>query len=105
MSGSDILARLVELDKEAGAVVAEAQGELDDTLSHIQRDTEEFRRACAEKVDRRIDAAREEEEKASQAEQETIARRYRSLTEELEKTYREKHAQWEDELFRRCIQR
>lgn len=105
MSGSDILARLVELDKEAGAKVEEARGELDETVSHMEEDTERFRRSSAEESERRVAAVREEEERASQEELEKISRRYRALAEELEKTYRERHAQWEEELFRRCVVR
>lgn len=106
MSGSDegILARLVELDKKADAMVEEAQVVLDDTLSHIEEDTQQFRKSCAEKSQQRIGAIRDEANRASQAELENISRRYQSLTEELEKTYRERHAQWEEEIFRRCVQ-
>lgn len=105
MSGSDdsILARLVELDRKADAAVEEAKAVLDDTLSHIEEDTERFRRTRAEESAQRISAVREREEKASQEQLESISRRYRSLTEEMEKTYRERHSQWEDEIFRRCV--
>lgn len=101
MSGSDdsILARLVELDQKASAMVEEAREVLDDTVSHIEQDTEQFR----QKAIRRISIAKDEEVKASQAELENISRRYQSLAEGLEKTYRERHTQWEDEIFRRCV--
>lgn len=105
MSGSDdgVLARLMELDQKAGAMVEEAQEALDDTVSHLEGDAEAFRRARTEESERRVKAIREEEEKDSQAQLENISRRYRSLTEEMEKTYRERHAQWEEEIFRRCV--
>lgn len=103
MSDSDILARLVELDKKADAMVEEAQEVLDDTLSHIEEDTEQFRKSCAEKAEQRISAIRDEEGRASQAELENISRRYQTLTEELEKTYQERHTQWEEEIFRHCV--
>lgn len=107
MSGSDdsILTRLVELEQKAGDLVEGAQEVLDDTVSHIERDTEQFRQTCTEKANQRIGAIRDEEGKASRAELENISRRYQSLTEELEKTYRERHIQWEEELFRRCVQK
>lgn len=105
MSGSEsgILERLMELDKRAEALVEEARGELDETVSHIEGDTERFRRESVEKVEERIKAVREEEEKASKAELEKVAGRYRELAGELEKTYEERHKEWGEELFRRCV--
>lgn len=105
MSGSDILARLVELDKTASGLVEEAQAELDDTLSGIQEDTEAFRKTCVEESKQRVEAVRQEEERASREQLENISRRYRSLAEGLEETYRERHDQWEEEIFRHCVQR
>jgi len=107
MSGNDdnILVRLVELDRKACAMVDDAQEVLDDTLSHTERDMEQFRQTYTEKAIQRIGVIRDEEGKASQAELENISQRYQSLMEGLEKTYQERHAQWEEEIFRRCIQK
>lgn len=99
MSDSDILVRLTELDNQAGKLVEEAQEELDDTVSHIERDTEAFR----QKAIQRAGTARDEEVKAREAELENISQRYQALAEELEKTYQENHTQWEEEIFRRCV--
>ena len=92
MSGSDdsILTRLVELDRKACAMVEEAQETLDDTLANTERDMERFR---------------EEEGRSSQAELASISQRYQALMEGLEKTYQERHAQWEEEIYQRCIQK
>ena len=30
---------------------------------------------------------------------------YQALMEGLEKTYQERHAQWEEEIFQRCVQK
>lgn len=107
MSSSDdsILERLVELDRKACAMVDDAQEALDDTLSNTERDMERFRQSYTEKAMQRIGVVRDEEGRASQAELENISRRYNSLMEGLEKTYQERHAQWEEEIFRRCIQK
>lgn len=105
MSGSDdsILARLVELDQKAGELVEQAQEALDETVTNIERDTQEFRRSSAEQSAGRVEALRQQEERASQARLEEISQRYRSMTEALEKTYSDNHAQWEEEIFRRCV--
>lgn len=105
MNGSDILARLAELDKTASGLVEEAQAALDKTLSGIQEDTEAFRKSCAEESEKRVEAVRQEEEKASREQLENAFKRYRSLAEGLEETYKERHGQWEDEIFRRCVRR
>lgn len=105
MSDSDILVRLTELDKTASGLVEEAQAMLDDTLSGIEEDTRRFRDAFAEESSRRVDAVRQEEEKASQEQLESISRKYRALAEGLEKTYQERHAQWEEEIFQRCVRK
>lgn len=105
MSDSDILARLTELDKTASGLVEEAQAVLDDTLSGIEEETERFRKTCAEESSRRVDAVRQEEEKASQEQLESISQRYRALAEGLEKTYEERHGQWEEEIFQRCVRK
>ncbi len=53
----------------------------------------------------RIGVVRDQEGKASQAELESISQRYQALMEGLEKTYQERHAQWEEEIFQRCVQK
>lgn len=107
MSNGDdnILARLVELDRKACTMVDDAQEELDDTLSNTERDMERFRQTYTEKAVQRIGVVRDQEGKASQAELESIFQRYQSLMEGLEKTYQERHTQWEEEIFQRCIQK
>lgn len=104
-SDDSILTRLVELDRKACAMVEDAQEMLDDTLSHTERDMEQFRQTYTEKATQRIGIIRDQEGKASQAELESISQRYQSLMEGLEKTYRERHVQWEEEIFQRCIQK
>lgn len=103
--GDSILERLVELDRRACAMVEAAQETLEDTLANTDRDMERFREEYTEKAVQRIGVVRDEEGKASQAELEDIARRYQSLMEGLERTYQERHAQWEEEIFRRCIEK
>ena len=106
MSSSDsILERLVDLDRKACALVDDAQETLDDTLANSERDVERFREAYTEKAIRRIGIVRDEEGKASQSELESISQRYHALMEGLESTYREHHAQWEEDIFQRCIQK
>ena len=105
-SGDDnILARLVELDRKACAMVEDAQEALDDTLANTERDMERFRQTYTEKAVQRIGVVRDEEGRASQAELENISQRYHALMEGLEKTYEEHHAQWEEEIFQRCVQK
>ena len=107
MSGSDdsILTRLVELDRKACAMVEDAQETLEDTLANTERDMERFREEYTEKAIQRIGVVRDEEGRASQAELENISQRYHALMEGLEKTYEERHAQWEEEIFQRCIEK
>ena len=107
MSGSDdsILTRVVELDRKACAMVEEAQETLDDTLANTERDMERFRQEYTQKAMERIGVVREEEGRASQAELASISQRYQALMEGLEKTYQERHAQWEEEIYQRCIQK
>ena len=103
--GDSILERLVELDRKACAMVEEAQEALEDTLANTERDMERFREEYTKKAVQRIGVVRDEEGKASQAELEDITRRYHSLMEGLEQTYQERHTQWEEEIFQRCIEK
>lgn len=103
--GDSILERLVELDRKACAMVEEAQEALEDTLANTERDMERFREEYTKKAVQRIGVVRDGEGKASQAELEDITRRYHSLMEGLEQTYQERHAQWEEEIFQRCIEK
>ena len=66
---------------------------------------ERFREEYTEKAIQRIGVVRDEEGRASQAELENISQRYHALMEGLEKTYEERHAQWEEEIFQRCVQK
>ena len=103
--GDSILERLVELDRKACAMVEEAQEALEDTLANTERDMERFREEYTKKAVQRIGVVRDEEGRASQAELMDIAQRYHSLMEGLEKTYQERHTQWEDEIFQRCVEK
>ncbi len=106
MSSSDsILERLMELDQKASAMVDDAQETLDDTLDNMERDVARFRESYAQRATRRIGIIRDQEGKASQSELDSISQRYQSLMDGLEETYREKHSEWEEEIFRRCIQK
>ena len=81
-SGDDnILARLVELDRKACAMVEDAQETLEDTLANTERDMERFREEYTEKAIQRIGVVRDEEGRASQAELENISQRYHALME------------------------
>lgn len=102
---NSVLERLVELDRKACAMVEDAQEALEDTLANTDRDMERFREEYTQKAVHRIGVVRDEEGKASQAELEDIARRYQSLMEGLERTYQERHAQWEEEIFQRCVEK
>lgn len=102
---ADILRRLVELDRKAVALVDDAQEKLDDTLAHSDRDMERFREEYTQKAIQRIGIIRDEEGRASQSELESISQRYQALMDGLEKTYRERHEQWEEEIFQRCIEK
>ncbi len=102
---NSVLERLVELDRRACAMVEDAQEALEDTLANTDRDMERFREEYTQKAVHRIGVVRDEEGKASQAELEDIARRYQSLMEGLERTYQERHAQWEEEIFQRCVEK
>ncbi len=101
----NILDQLVELDRKACAMVEDAQETLEDTLANTERDMERFREEYTEKAIQRIGVVRDEEGRASQAELENISQRYHALMEGLEKTYEERHVQWEEEIFQRCVQK
>lgn len=103
--GSNVLERLVELDRKACAMVEEAQEVLEDTLASSERDMARFREKYTREAAQSIGNVRDSEGKASQAALEDISRRYQSLMEGLEKTYQERHVQWEDEIFQRCIEK
>ena len=75
----DILERLVDLDRKACAMVDDAQEQLDDTLSNMERDVARFREEYAQRATRRIGIIRDQEGKASQSELESISQRYQSL--------------------------
>lgn len=107
MSGSDdsILSRLVDLDRKACAMVEDAQEALDDTLANTERDMARFREEYTQKAMDRIGVVREEEGKASEEELKSISQRYQTLMEGLERTYQERHARWEEEIYQRCIQK
>lgn len=107
MSGSDdsILSRLVELDQKACAMVEDAQEVLESTLSNAERDTARFREEYTRKAMERVGIVRNEESSASEAELKSISQRYQTLMDGLEKTYRERHALWEEEIYQRCIRK
>ena len=86
-------------------MVEDAQEGLEDTLANTERDMERFREEYTQKAVQRIGVVRDEEGRASQAELMDIAQRYHSLMEGLEKTYQERHTQWEDEIFQRCVEK
>lgn len=101
----NILEKLVEADKQAQSIVEEAEEYLETTMANIERDVKEYQESYTERAQRRIGIIRDEEGKASQVAAEDILKRYDQLMEGLEETYQAHHAQWEDELFNKCIGR
>ena len=100
-----ILEDLVKVDQEAQAMVEEAEEYLESTMANMDRTVQEYQQSYAQRAQHRIGIIRDEEGKASQQATEDIAKRYDQLMENLEKTYQERHTQWEDELFQKCIGR
>ena len=100
-----ILEDLVKVDQEAQAMVEEAEEYLESTMANMDRMVQEYQQSYAQRAQHRIGIIRDEEGKASQQATADIAKRYDQLMENLEKTYQERHTQWEDELFQKCIGR
>lgn len=100
-----ILGQLVELDARARAIVEEAEEYLESTIANMDREVAEYREAYTERATHRIGVVRDQEGAASQRATQDITQRYAQLMKNLEETYEEHHAQWEEQLFNNCIGR
>lgn len=105
METDNILSQLVEADRHACELVDNAEEELELTVANMEREIEQHKASYSEKAQQRIGVVRETEQKASQEATGGIEKRYDSLMKNLETVYNEKHTQWENELFDRCINR
>lgn len=100
-----ILGQLVDLDCKARAIVEEAEEYLETTIANMERDVAQYREAYTERATHRIGVVRDQEGAASERATQDITQRYTQLMKNLDQTYEERHAQWEEELFNKCIGR
>ncbi len=100
-----ILGQLVDVDRKARAVVEEAEEYLETTMANMEREVEAYKESYTERAVHRIGIVRDQEGAVSQKATQDIAARYAQLMENLEQTYEERHVQWEEELFNKCIGR
>lgn len=105
MAADNVLSKLVEVDRKACLMVDDAEEKLELTMANMEREINEFKTSYSEKAMYRIGVVRQTEQKASEEASGSIAQRYDSLMQNLETVYKEKHTEWENELFARCIKR
>lgn len=99
-----ILENLMEVDRRARAIVEEGEEYLETTIANMERDVAEYKESYAQRARHRVGVVRDQEDEASRQAAEDITNRYHQLMEHLEKTHRENHTGWEDEIFQKCIE-
>lgn len=100
---NETINRLIEIDKKARTIVEDAESYRDSVVANLDKDVAQFRREYIEKAEKRIGIVREEESKVSGKAMENAKASLERKLGDLNKLWQERHEQWEDELYNRCI--
>lgn len=99
----DLAGKLLEMDNTARKMVDDASAYRDNLRESFPLEKERILKEFNEHAEMHIQAVRDTESAAAEEESTAMEQNYRELGELLESLYEERHADWEEELFRRCI--
>lgn len=97
--------QLIDLDKQARRMVEDATQYLNDTLDGIDSQVEQFKKNYVDEAQHRIQLIQEEEGQLADESCRELAQRYDRLREQMDQRFAQNRADWEDQLFRRCLGR
>ncbi|MBC8570150.1 hypothetical protein [Zongyangia hominis] len=98
-----VIARLLEVDKEAAKLVDDAKEELEKIKEAMEGEKLQFKQAYIERAKRRIQLLEKEENEHMDKASAELAEYYNKRQQQLQETYDERHEAWEQTIFDRCL--
>ncbi len=102
---NEMLAKLIETDKQARGMVIAARQYNSDTMNNLGSDIAKLREDYMSRAEHRLHLIHEDEDQTVRHADEDMAERYKKLTKMLEDTYAQRREQLCDQLFERCVGR
>ncbi len=102
---NEMLAKLIETDKKARAMVIAARQYNSDTMNNLSTDIATLRESYMSRAENRLHLIHEDEDRTTANADHDMEERYKKLTRMLEDTYAQRRDQLCNELFERCVGR
>lgn len=98
-----VIARLLEVDKEAAKLVDDARDELEKIKEAMEGEKLEFKQTYIDRAKRRIQLLEQEEKAHMDQASVQLEKYYEEKQIKLQEQYDEKHKEWEQAIFERCL--
>lgn len=100
---TEIIKRIIEIDKKAVQSVQEAEEKKAQMLADIDRDKETIYEDYHQRAERRISKMKEQSQEESGQQVENLEKRFAAAEKQLEQIYQEKKDTWVQQLYERCL--
>ncbi len=98
-----ILSQLVQLDKRATEMVAEATDELEHTRNHMDIDVKNLKESYFKEAHEQIGLQMASTADLGGEATEEVIQKYKQLEQQMQDSYEKNHKRWEDIVFNRCF--
>ncbi len=98
-----IVDKLLDVDKEARALLDEAQQYYEKTVAEIEVEKQQLYNEYKRRVEKHIASAHRAHQSEAEEAITTIKARQDAIALEMESVYQQNHKQWQDDLFQRCV--
>lgn len=99
----DIIQKIIEIDKRAQKMTAEAQAARTEAEKTVHQDTNKLRDEYLARARRRIEKTRATEETFEQQSLKEIEEKHAATADSLRAMYEKNRAQWVEQLFQKVI--
>ena len=99
----DIIQKIIEIDRRAQKMTADARAMRDEAASSIEGDKKKLRDKYIAEARRRIEITAGTEQKILDETLADIQRKYAAVSQQLDKLAQENNDKWVDDLYRRVI--
>lgn len=100
-----VVGKLLDVDREARMILDEAQQYYDATIEEIAAEKKRMTADYEARATKHLEDVKRAESGGMEQAADEIHERYARLTAAIDGTYAQNHAEWEDELYKRCMGR
>ncbi|MDL2233352.1 hypothetical protein LJC63_07205 [Ruminococcaceae bacterium OttesenSCG-928-L11] len=100
-----VVNKLLDVDRRARQLLDDAKQYYDKTIEELDKEKEQIREKYAEKAAQHVADVRQTESAHVEDSVNRLGADTAEKISRLEQVYEESHQKWEDELFRRCVEK